>query len=98
MLTVLALVLIYFTVPRLVNWAIFDATWTVPTEVSANARRAILGLRAKAGACWLLVQRPLRQFIFGFYPQAERWRIDIFSFVLFAADLRAAVGAGDPER
>ena len=94
-LTVLAVALIYFTVPPLLDWLIFSATWTYPTEVVLGERSASVSDCAPGGACWLFVRVRFEQFIFGFYPEAERWRV-ILSFVLGAAGIYGLLGG--PER
>ena len=35
------------------------------------------------GACWAVVSRRIGQFVYGFYPEVERWRIDITFFAMF---------------
>src|SRR6202012_1116406 len=35
------------------------------------------------GACWPFVQAKLAQFIYGFYPEPERWRVNL-TFLLAA--------------
>src|SRR6185437_5521174 len=75
-LTVLALVLIVYLVPHLLDWGAFRATWA-GTDRSAC-------LAPDAGACWAFVKANVGQFIYGRYPLAERWRIDLV-FILLAA-------------
>jgi|SRR5688572_9773432 len=83
LLTVLALALVYLIVPPFVNWAILDATWTVPPEVSNGTRSAQFSdCSANAGACWIFVGARLPQFFYGFYPEPERWRVDIVLILL----------------
>ena len=67
-------------------WALFDATW------SGDSRAAC----TKNGACWAFVLSRLDQFIYGFYPAAERWRVNLAAAVLIlglaALLLRAVPG------
>ena len=35
------------------------------------------------GACWPYIQAKFTQFIYGFYPEAERWRVNL-TFILAA--------------
>ena len=37
------------------------------------------------GACWAVITRRVGQFVYGFYPEAERWRIDITFLTMFVA-------------
>ncbi len=70
-LTLLCLWLLWETVPPILNWAIFDAT------IEGRTREACVG----GGACWTFVKVRFPQFIYGFYPPAERWRINL-AFIL----------------
>ncbi len=65
-LTLVSFYLLYLTVPPLLDWALFDATF------DAASRRECQD--AGDGACWAFVIRHLESFTFGFYPDAERWR------------------------
>ncbi|HEX6118201.1 MAG TPA: amino acid ABC transporter permease [Dongiaceae bacterium] len=91
-LTILALLLIYEVVPPLLNWLIFNATWTFPTEVITGDRSPRFSDCAQGGACWLFVRARLGQIIFGFYPEPERWRV-ILSFVMAMIGIYGLLGA-----
>ncbi len=77
-LTLAALYLIWLVVPDLLDWAVFRATFT------GLDRKACLG--ADQGACWPFVTHNLDQFIYGHYPEEERWRVDT-TFILGIAGL-----------
>lgn len=82
-LTILAIILIYLIVPPFVNWAFLDATWTVPPDVTTGTRGAQFSdCSANAGACWIFIQARLPQFFYGFYPEPERWRVNIVLIML----------------
>ena len=51
----------------IIPWAIVNATWTGESRDACNG----------GGACWAFVVSKWPQFIYGFYPPAERWRPDI---------------------
>jgi general L-amino acid transport system permease protein len=93
-LTFLALWLLWQTLPPILNWAIFDATW------QGNSREACA---AVSGACWTFVKVRFGQFMFGFYPPDERWRVILaFALLVVAAtplfirgfQHKVALGAG----
>ncbi|NRA89297.1 MAG: amino acid ABC transporter permease, partial [Rhizobiales bacterium] len=42
------------------------------------------------GACWAFIYRRWDQFIYGFYPDSERWRVNL-SFVLIAVTIAIAL-------
>jgi len=88
LLTVLALYLLYLVVPPFLSWAVIDATWKVPPlAAGAEDHPPQFGdCRANAGACWIFVEARLPQFIFGFYPVEQRWRVDIV-FVILAVSV-----------
>jgi general L-amino acid transport system permease protein len=94
-LTIVSVLLLYAIIPPLVNWAIIDATWQFPTEVITGDRSPKFSDCAPEGACWLFVRARLGQFIFGFYPEAERWRV-VLSFLIGAVGIYGLLGG--PER
>ncbi len=53
----------------LVDWAIVRAVWVSPDRELCNA--------PGAGACWPFVGSKFGQWVYGFYPIAERWRPNI---------------------
>ena len=94
-LTILSLLLLYAIIPPLVKWAIVLATWVFPTEVAVGDRAPRSTDCTADGACWLFVRARIGQFIFGFYPEPERWRV-ILSFALGVAGIYGLLGG--PER
>jgi general L-amino acid transport system permease protein len=79
LLTILSLLLIYVTVVPAVRFALVDAVW------SGKDRAACLAENAghPVGACWPFVQAKFSQLIYGFYPEPERWRVNL-TFILAA--------------
>jgi general L-amino acid transport system permease protein len=88
LLTVLALYLLYLIIPPFLSWAVIDATWVVPPLApgAEDHPPQFADCRANAGACWIFIEARLPQFIYGFYPAPERWRIDIV-FVALAVSI-----------
>ena len=71
--------LLWFTVVPAVKFLLVDAVWTGTDRnacLAENAGHAV-------GACWPFVQAKFSQFIYGFYPEAERWRVNL-TFLLAA--------------
>ncbi len=89
-LTILSLLLLYLIIPPLVAWATTLATWVFPTEVIVGDRSP-RSSDCPDGACWLFVRARIGQFLFGFYPEPERWRV-ILSFVLGAIGIYGLLG------
>ncbi|HEV7433471.1 MAG TPA: amino acid ABC transporter permease [Pseudorhizobium sp.] len=75
LLTVLAVALLLWTVPGMLNWLFFDAVWT-GTDRTACLTGAQGGVQPNGwtGACWAFVGERFEQFMFGRYPIDERWR------------------------
>ncbi len=76
-LTLVGVYLIWTVVPPVLEFAFFNAVWT------GENREACVGVH---GACWAYVEAYFPQFIYGRYPDAERWRVNLV-FFLFAAGL-----------
>src|SRR6185295_20304420 len=71
-LTILVLVLLMRTLPELIQWSLIDAVW------SGNSARACEGHDA---ACWVFIRIRFGQLMYGPYPAAERWRIDLVALL-----------------
>ena len=80
LLTILGLLLLWYTVIPGLKFLLVDAVW------SGKDRNACLAENVghPVGACWPYIQAKLTQLIYGFYPEAERWRVNL-TFALGAA-------------
>lgn len=67
LLTLVALYLLYTGIPPLIQWAFIDADWVGTSRNDCTS----------GGACWVFVGNRLNQFIYGFYPDAEQWRVNL---------------------
>jgi general L-amino acid transport system permease protein len=84
-LTVLALALILWAVPHIVNWLFIEAVWSGPDRTfCATTVQGGVQPDGWSGACWAFVQAKYDQFIFGRYPISDRWRPTIVG-ILFVA-------------
>lgn len=83
-LTVLAICLIWLIVPPLIEWAFIDAHFGPGSsrKVCENADGVI------EGACWTMIRARFWQFMYGFYPVEQRWRVDL-GLILFFVPLIA---------
>jgi general L-amino acid transport system permease protein len=79
LLTILSILLLWFTVIPAVEFLLVDAVW------HGTDRDACLAEHAGhvVGACWPYVAAKFTQFIYGFYPEPERWRVNL-TFLLAA--------------
>jgi len=74
LLTIFALYIIYLLVPPAISWIFINSDWIGEDRSACTS----------GGACWVFINARLEQFIYGFYPEAERWRIDVSFFLLVA--------------
>ena len=72
-LTLVTFYLLYITLVPAFDWAFFSAVF------SGDDRSACEGID---GACWAFVDNRLGVFIYGTYPDAERWRLDLCFLLL----------------
>ncbi|WP_409527812.1 amino acid ABC transporter permease [Rhizobium sp.] len=82
-LTILALALLVYVIPGMINWLFIDAVW-IGSDRTACATVIQGGILpdGQSGACWAFVEAKFQQFMFGRYPADERWR-PILVAVLF---------------
>jgi general L-amino acid transport system permease protein len=66
-ITLVCLIIVWRISVPLVHWLLIDATW------HGTGRDDCKG----SGACWVFVRMRFGQFMYGQYPSAERWRVDI---------------------
>src|SRR6201992_529704 len=77
LLTVASALLLWCTIVPALRFLLVDAVW------HGADRKACLAENAghPVGACWPYVQAKFSQFIYGFYPAPERWRVDLTFFL-----------------
>jgi len=85
-LTLVALYLTYRLVAGVLDWAIFSAVWT---GVDGSA------CQNSTGACWPFVGAKFGQFMYGRYPDEERWRV-LLTYALSAITLGGLMIPGVP--
>src|ERR1700688_2021228 len=73
LLTIVSILLLWFTVIPAVKFLLVDAVW------QGTDRDACLAEHAGhvVGACGPYVAAKFSQFIYGFYPEPERWRVNL---------------------
>jgi general L-amino acid transport system permease protein len=72
--TLLILLLLYKTLPPLVDWAFLEAVWRPDSKAC----------RAAEGACWGFIAEKHRFILFGTYPYDLHWRPAIATVLLIA--------------
>ncbi|MFJ5369485.1 ABC transporter permease subunit [Bosea sp. CER48] len=78
-LTLLCLYLVVDATPGLIRFYFLDAVWTGTSRDACLADK----VGRPVGACWAYIADRLQYFIYGSYPVAERWRVNIV-FAMFA--------------
>lgn len=77
-MTLALVLLVAYWLPSLTDWALVQARWIGPRTACEDA----------AGACWIFIRARWSQILYGAYPEAERWRVDVlFGLVLIAGAL-----------
>jgi general L-amino acid transport system permease protein len=73
-LTVICVAVLAWVIPPLLRFFLFDAVWTGDNRDVCLATPE----HPDPGACWAYIHAWFSYFVYGFYPQAERWRVDLF--------------------
>jgi general L-amino acid transport system permease protein len=74
LLTLLVIGLLAWVIPPLIKFLVIDAVWSGTDREACLATPA----RPEVGACWAFVREWFSFFIYGPYPVAQRWRVDVF--------------------
>ncbi len=93
-LTLVLLAASLWSIPPLIEWATFKAVWSAPDGALCRAHQD--------GACWAFIAQKIDYFLYGSYPQSERWRVDLaeifggalIAWLLWPGAPRRAIGAG----
>jgi general L-amino acid transport system permease protein len=76
-ITLVCLYIVWRIAVPLVHWALLDATWHGTSREACKAD----------GACWVFIRARFGQFMYGQYPDPERWRVDLVAVLCVAAGL-----------
>jgi general L-amino acid transport system permease protein len=71
-LTLFSIYILYLLIPPLIEWALINATWEGTSKAACTA----------GGACWAFIGVYFDQFMYGLYPEAETWRINLAVILL----------------
>ena len=74
-LTLIVIFVLIKFVPPILNWFIFDANFAGSTKEDCTG----------SGACWVFVKIWFNRFMYGMYPDAEQWRINISFLILLGS-------------
>ncbi len=79
-LTLLSIWLLWIILPPSIHWLFTGAIWTAVDRKECWA----LMDTPRDGACWAFIRGSFELFVYGWYPEPERWRVNL-TFVLFIA-------------
>jgi general L-amino acid transport system permease protein len=84
-LTILAVALLVWILPGMINWLFVQAAW-FGTDRSFCTTAVQGGIKPNgwSGACWAFVGDRFQQFMFGRYPIDERWRPMLVAILFIA--------------
>jgi len=74
-LTLLIIFTLIQNIPPLLNWLFFDANFVGETKEECTG----------SGACWIFIKAWFPRLIYGLYPNAEIWRINLTFLMLIAS-------------
>ncbi|MFH0300018.1 amino acid ABC transporter permease [Bradyrhizobium sp. 31Argb] len=77
LITIVSVLLLWFVLVPTVKFLFVDAVWTGTDRAACLAETA----GHPVGACWPFIQAKLSQFIYGFYPEPERWGVNLTFFL-----------------
>ena len=82
-LTFASLYLLYIMIPPLLDWMIFNASFSFGTvnlfgfDIKFSEAMATNQNCGREGACWPYIYEKLYMYTYGFYPRTETWRPNI---------------------
>lgn len=78
LLTIVALYILWRLIDGVISWGVVNAVWSGDDGSACRVEGS--------GACWVFIKAKIGQFIYGRYPDEERWRVDLV-FVMAIAGL-----------
>jgi general L-amino acid transport system permease protein len=73
LLTIVSLLVLWLIVIPAIKFLLVDAVWSGTDRTACLAEN----VGHPVGACWPFVQAKFSQFVYGFYPEPERWRVNL---------------------
>ena len=76
-LTFLSLLILWTVAPPFLDWAILESIWSATDRKDCWAKMP----NPREGACWAFIRGSFEFFVYGWYPDTEKWRVNL-SFIL----------------
>jgi general L-amino acid transport system permease protein len=73
LVTIVCALLLWFLLVPTIKFVLIDAVWTGKDRTACLPKNP----GDVVGACWPFIQAKFSQFIYGFYPEPERWRVNL---------------------
>ncbi len=80
-LTVIGFLFLFLIIPPIFNWAVMESVWTAASRAECWGKMDSPG----CGACWAFISDRFNLLIYGFYPESERWRVNLSFIMLILA-------------
>ena len=87
LLTIFFVWFLYQIIPPLFEWFFIDSVWIADSRADCWDQME----KPEDAACWAFIKDRLGIFVYGFYPAAERWRVNV-SFVLLVILMVGVLG------
>ena len=76
-LTFLSLWILWTVFPPFLDWAILESIWSATDRKDCWAKMP----NPREGACWAFIRGSFEFFVYGWFPDTEKWRVNL-SFIL----------------
>ena len=76
-LTFLSLWILWTVAPPFLDWAILESIWSATDRKDCWAKMP----NPREGACWAFIRGSFEFFVYGWFPDTEKWRVNL-SFIL----------------
>ena len=80
-LTILSLWLLWTIVPPFINWVFLESIWDAADRKDCWAQMP----NPREGACWAFIIGSFEFFVYGWYPDTEKWRVNLSFIILIIA-------------
>lgn len=83
-ITIATIYFLWLIIPPMVDWLFLNAVFNAD---SRDDCRAIMDAEygGARGACWAFIGHRFELFVYGFYPEMERWRVNLSFIILIFA-------------
>ena len=89
LVTIIVAYFLYQIVPWFLNWSVFEADFTRnylgEVIIDRTGCSRVADPENHSGACWSIIIVRFYQFVYGFYPREEVWRVNVVYFLLVVA-------------